>query len=95
MLPCWQRPRPSRAKEEEGRRIEEREADKRVPFVIVYRNRFWGPNLGAAIGMEAKKNEPTKVGGSTQIKSRGPDLGAPAGVALSQKKLKFIKHLYL
>jgi hypothetical protein len=31
---------PTRAKEEDQRRIEERETDEQVPFVIGYRNRF-------------------------------------------------------
>jgi hypothetical protein len=41
--------------------------------------------LGAAVGVEAKKRT-NKNRGSTQIKSRNPDLGAPVGVALIQEK---------
>jgi hypothetical protein len=53
-------------------------------FVSVYLNGFGGLNLGAAVERKQKiwtnKNE-----GSIQIKSRGSDLGAPAGVALNVK----------
>ena len=45
-----------------------------------------GISLGASIwGAQLewnKKSEPTKIGGNTQIKSRSPDLGVTAGVAL-------------
>ena len=43
---------------EGGRRKgeEEIENDELVLFVIVYRNIFGGPNVGAAVGVKAKKN---------------------------------------
>ena len=44
---------------------------------------FGGFSLRAFAGAN-KKRGPTKMGGSTQIENRAPDLGASAGVALNQ-----------
>ena len=62
---------------------EEENNDEWVPFVILYRNRFGGPNLGAIVQVKAKKNRAPKSRESTQIKSRSLVLEATAGVALS------------
>jgi hypothetical protein len=58
---------------------EERDNDERIPSVMLYRNRF-----GSQIWV-LPENQANKSRGSTHIKSRGPDLGAPAGVALQQQ----------
>jgi len=60
-----------------------RKSNTWVPSIILYWNRYGGLNLGAAVGVKVKNTAP-KSRESTQIKSRGPDLGAPAGVALTQ-----------
>jgi hypothetical protein len=43
-----------------------------------------GMNLRALAGGDTKKFRPSKMRWSPQIKSRGPDLRAPAGVALKK-----------
>ena len=63
------------------------------PFCHSLWNRFGGPNLGATVGVEAKKLSP-KNRGSTQIKSRGLVLGATAGVALGRLILSDIRQEY-
>ena len=54
---------------------EEKNNDEWVPSIILYRNRFGGLKLGAAVGVKAKKNKAPKSKESTQIKSRGLVLG--------------------
>jgi len=48
---------PCPKEEKRGRR---KNNDELVPSVILYRNRFRSPNLGAAVGVQ-KKIEPPKV----------------------------------